>query len=219
MELAKEFRERFVKTLQGRDYVLYGGILELARQRGLRRITTNIVQIPSPENGMYAVVEAEVETQDGLFKEVGDASPESVNRSIHPHLLRMAATRAKARAMRDAVGIDMVVFEELGGVLPEDDTPRPTRPEEITIGFGKYARKTLGEILEVDRGYVEWLRDNARDEVIRKAAKELLQSREALQPEELPEAVGAPVSPERHQTGRSITEPAGGSPEGHSPRH
>jgi hypothetical protein len=64
MELTKEFRERFIKTLQGRDYVLYGGLLELARQRGLKRINTKVIQIPSMDNGMYGVVEAEVETED-----------------------------------------------------------------------------------------------------------------------------------------------------------
>ena len=52
MELSKEFRERFVKTLQGKDYVLYGGLLELARQRGLTRIDTRVIQIPSQDNGM-----------------------------------------------------------------------------------------------------------------------------------------------------------------------
>ncbi|NPV52608.1 MAG: hypothetical protein HPY71_03685 [Firmicutes bacterium] len=175
MELPKEFRERFVRTLQGRDYVLYGGLLELARQRGLKRITTNVIQVPSKENGMYAVVEAEVETQDGVFKEVGDASPESVNRTIQPHLLRMAATRAKSRALRDSIGIDMVAWEELGGqVPPEEDIPDIIDPEDLVIGFGKYARRTLGEILQRDPGYIEWLGQNARDEAIRKAVKQLL---------------------------------------------
>jgi hypothetical protein len=67
MELSKEFRERFVKTLQGKDYVLYGGLLELARQRGLKRIDTRVIQIPSQDNGMYGVVEAEIETDDGVL--------------------------------------------------------------------------------------------------------------------------------------------------------
>ena len=175
MELSKEFREKFVKTLQGRDYVLYGGLLELARQRGLKRITTNVIQIPSKENGMYAVVEAEIETQEGVFKEVGDASPESVNRTIQPHLLRMAATRAKSRALRDSIGIDMVAWEELGGqVPPEEDIPDISDPEDLVIGFGKYAHKTLGEIMQRDPGYVEWLGQNARDEAVRKAVKQLL---------------------------------------------
>lgn len=174
MELTREFKDKFVKTLQGRDFILYGGVLELARQRGLNRITTNIVQVPNKDNGMYAVVEAEIETEDGTFKEVGDASPESVNRAIQPHLLRMAATRAKARAMRDAVGIDMVALEELGEVMAEEEAAIPASPGDVILGFGKYASKSLGEILEIDPGYMEWLGENARDQTIKRAARELL---------------------------------------------
>ncbi|MDI7246606.1 MAG: hypothetical protein QME92_03925 [Bacillota bacterium] len=174
MDLPREFRERFVKTLQGKDYVLYGGLLQLARQHGLKRITTNIVQIPSPDNGMYAVVEAEIEIENGLFKEVGDASPESVNRAIQPHILRMAATRAKARAMRDAVGIDLVALEELGDVLPLDEVPGPENPDDLVLTFGKYARKPLGTVVRQDPAYVGWLAENARDEAVRKAARDIL---------------------------------------------
>ncbi|HPQ02475.1 MAG TPA: hypothetical protein PK183_04130 [Bacillota bacterium] len=178
MELSREFRERFVRSLQGRDYILYGGVLQLAKERGLRRISTRIIQIPSKDNSMYAVVEAEVETEDGVFSEVGDASPESVARSIQPHLLRMATTRAKARAMRDAVGIDMVALEELGDALPDrdvmDEEVDLRSPEDLVIRFGKYSGKTLGEIYGVDRGYVEWLSQNARDEAIRDASRELM---------------------------------------------
>lgn len=180
IELSREFRERFVRNLQGRDYILYGGVLQLARERGLKRISTSIVQLPSKENSMYAVVEAEIETSDGVFRELGDASPESVARSIQPHLLRMAATRAKARAMRDAVGIDMVALEELGDAQPAEDYDEgvsvESRPEDLVIRFGKYSGRSLGEILVMDRGYVEWLSNNARDEAVRAAAKLLTDS-------------------------------------------
>ncbi|NLS44179.1 MAG: hypothetical protein GX969_00330 [Firmicutes bacterium] len=178
MELSNEFRERFVKSLQGRDYVLYGGLLELVRQRGLKRINTKVIQIPSTDNGMYGVVEAEIETEDGIFKELGDASPESVNRTIQPHLLRMAATRAKARAMRDAVGIDMVALEELGGTLFSDEVSVPDNPEDLILTFGKYIRKPLGQVAQEDPGYVVWLSENARDEFIKQAARNILEQQD-----------------------------------------
>jgi hypothetical protein len=183
MQLSKEFRDRFVKRLQGKDFILYGGLLELAKQRGLKRIHTKIVQIPTKENGMYAVVEAQIETEDGVFEEVGDASPESVNRQIAPHILRMASTRAKARAMRDAVGIDMVALEELSEV-PEENEGVTARPEDIRISFGKYNNKTLGEIMEIDQNYVEWLSLNARDEQVKHAAKKILMAGKPLEKNE-----------------------------------
>jgi len=187
VELSKEFRDRFVKSLQGREYVLYGGLLELAKQRGLKRISTKVIQIPSMDNGMYGVVEAEVETEDGVFKEIGDASPESVNRAIQPHLLRMAATRAKARAMRDAVGIDMVALEELGDTLLPDETPVPDNPEDLVLTFGKYIRKPLGQIAKQDPGYVTWLAENARDEAVKQAARNVLQQHVAEGPGDFPD--------------------------------
>lgn len=178
MELTQDFKDKFVVTLQGKEFILYGGVLHLAKSRGLKRIETNVIQIPSQENSMYAVVEATVETDDGVFSEVGDASPESVNRMIKPHLLRMAATRAKARAMRDAVGIDMVAVEELGDT-PSDslDSYRPDAippSGEYILDFGKYKGKTIPEVLEADPGYVQWLAENAKDQQIRKLAMEVL---------------------------------------------
>ena len=187
MELSKEFRERFIKTLQGRDYVLYGGLLELARQRGLKRISTRVIQIPSMDNGMYGVVEAEIETEDGIFTEIGDASPESVNRAIQPHLLRMAATRAKARAMRDAVGIDMVALEELGDTLLSDEISVPDNPGDLILTFGKYVRKPLGHVARQDPGYVAWLAENARDEAVKQAARSVLEHEAQAEPDEFHE--------------------------------
>ena len=179
MELSREFWYKFVRNLNGRDFILYGGVLQLAKERGLKRIATRIVQLPHKDNGYYAVCEAEVETDDGVFSDVGDASPASVSRTIQPHLLRMAATRAKARAMRDAVGIEMVALEELGGDADTDDTVEepavefvPAAPARAvpSIKFGKYAGKSLDDIWQIDPGYVEWLARNAHDESIRSAA-------------------------------------------------
>src|ERR687898_241588 len=53
--------------------------------------------------------------EEGKFGGIGDASPQNVNRAIAPHLIRMAETRAKARALRDAINVGVTAFEELGG--------------------------------------------------------------------------------------------------------
>jgi predicted amidohydrolase YtcJ len=100
---------------QGKRFVLYAGLLEEAHSRGLRSIETELLQVPGSGNGEIAIVRAVVRTEDGKFTGIGDASPENVNRTIAPHVIRMAETRAKARALRDAINVGVTAFEELGG--------------------------------------------------------------------------------------------------------
>lgn len=108
-------REEYMIERQGKRFVLYAGLLEEAHSRGLRSVETELLQIPSVENGEMAIVKAVVRTEEGKFSGIGDASPENVSRTIAPHLIRMAETRAKARALRDAINVGVTAFEELGG--------------------------------------------------------------------------------------------------------
>src|SRR5919202_5766227 len=112
-------RDEFMITRQGKQYVLFAGLLDEAHNRGLRGIDTELVQVPTPDNGNVAVVKATVEMegpdegQGRTFSGIGDASPENVGRNIVPHIIRMAETRAKARALRDAVNVGATALEEL----------------------------------------------------------------------------------------------------------
>ena len=113
---------------QGKRFVLYAGLLEEAHSRGLRSIETDLLQIPAKENGEVAIVRAVVRTEEGKYTGIGDASPVNVNRAIAPHLIRMAETRAKARALRDAINVGVTAFEELGG----EDSAEADRPAART---------------------------------------------------------------------------------------
>jgi hypothetical protein len=128
-------KKEYVINRQGKDFVLYEGLLDEAHQQGLKRISTTLVQIPHDENGHMAVVAAEVETEKGVFTGLGDASPSNVSRMIVPHLLRMAETRAKARALRDAVNIGVTALEELGDLDEPVEAPPPPAAREAP---GKY---------------------------------------------------------------------------------
>jgi hypothetical protein len=108
-------------TRQGKQYVLFQGLLDEAHTQGLRGIDTELLQVPGPDNGNVAIVKAVCEMEDGRrFSGIGDASPENVGRNIAPHIIRMAETRAKARALRDAVNVGATALEELS---EGDDAP------------------------------------------------------------------------------------------------
>jgi hypothetical protein len=110
-----EIKDRTGRVIGSKEVITYQGLLSKAHDEGLKRIHTSLVQTPSDENARTAIAKAEVETEKGCFQALGDASPESVTPFLIPHLIRMAETRAKARALRDAVNVGVISFEELDG--------------------------------------------------------------------------------------------------------
>jgi hypothetical protein len=112
-------REEYMIEVGGRRFVLYVGLLEEAHARGLRSIETELLQVPNAENGEVAIARAVVRTEEGKFSGIGDASPGNVSRAIAPHIIRMAETRAKARALRDAINVGVTAYEELGEEFEE----------------------------------------------------------------------------------------------------
>ena len=128
-------RDEFMITRQGKQYVLFAGLLDEAHQKGLSSIDTELVQVPTEENGRVAVVKARVEMEDGrTFSGIGDASPGNVGPNIGPHIIRMAETRAKARALRDAVNVGATALEELsdGDDIPPASYLPPRNLQEVS---------------------------------------------------------------------------------------
>lgn len=102
--LTEQQKKDWVINRQGKDYVLYAALLEIAHnQFGLSGISTTLKQIPGPENGHVAICTASVIVEHGVFSGIGDADPGNVSRMMANAIIRMAETRAKARALRDAI--------------------------------------------------------------------------------------------------------------------
>lgn len=130
-------REEFMISRQGKQYVLFAGLLDEAHSRGLVGIDTELVQVPEEGNSQVAIVKATVQIEDAggsgelrTFSGIGDASPQNVSRNIVPHLIRMAETRAKARALRDAVNVGATALEELSD---GDDGPASQNSKNASV--------------------------------------------------------------------------------------
>jgi len=101
-----------------KETIAYAEILKMAHDEGLKSIMTEVLLQPTEENGRHCIVKATVETERGHYEGLGDADPTNVEDFLVPHLIRVAETRAKARALRDAVNCGVVSYEELDDVDP-----------------------------------------------------------------------------------------------------
>jgi hypothetical protein len=105
---------RFIISIDGHDFVKYQGLLDMAHQKGIAQIEVETIQLPSAENGNFAVCKASVVSKSGeSFTDIGDANPQNCNSKVVRHLLRIASTRSIARALRSFTNIGMTCLEEL----------------------------------------------------------------------------------------------------------
>ena len=148
-----KLEERFIMTLKGKDFVVYAGLLDLAHQKGLQSVMVDGLQYPTKDNGFEAICKATVESKTGeVFVELGDSNPKNTNKMVVNHILRMAATRAKARALRDFTNIGMTCLEELGDLdeVIENEKPgngrsKKTEPVKTESGNGKQTAAPANE--------------------------------------------------------------------------
>jgi len=128
--------ERFLTNIKGKDFVLYAGVLDLANQKGLLKLEVELIQFPSKENGNEAICRAHAMSKTGeIFTDIGDANPTNCQPLIAKHLIRMASTRAKGRALRDMCNIGIACLEELSDfddVIGGNKTPRKPAAKRTT---------------------------------------------------------------------------------------
>lgn len=186
-------REEFFIERQGKRFVLYAGLLEEAHERGLVSVETDLLRLEMDQQGepVYALVRAKVlmshEGQDRpdlrkTFTGIGDATRKNVGKMIAPHLIRMAETRAKARALRDAINVGVTALEEIGSEEPEDTPkPRKARPgEKKKPADGPEAGDHEALMLEISE-IIDELGDEAPDaaRVLEYAGKGVTEARKA----------------------------------------
>lgn len=144
---------KFIINLRGKEFITYEGLLDLAHQLKLKSIETELIQIPAEENNNNCIVKAVVTTEDGKrFEGYGDANPKNVNSMIANHIIRMAETRAKARALRDLTNIGMTAIEELGGEEIEAPAPKKQVKKQTNV---QPVKDNIEEVLKCSECGVE----------------------------------------------------------------
>lgn len=112
--MENSINEKFVIELQGKSFILFEGLLDLFHQNGGKSIKTEIA------SSAPLIIQATAEGEKGIFQGIGDADDNNTNSMISKHKIRMAETRAIARALRWYNNIGMCSLDELGG----DDKPK-----------------------------------------------------------------------------------------------
>jgi hypothetical protein len=158
-EPPKDLPAHFLAQREGKTFVLFGGLVHLLhlQSAGHFKITTALRQYPTDDNKQTAVVYAEVtifDKEGAVIRSttgIGDANPSNVTRMVAQHAIRMAETRAIARALRTITNVALTSLEETGGSGRPAPTPPPApkRPpgkegeDYIQIGTQYFTREQV----------------------------------------------------------------------------
>jgi hypothetical protein len=105
----RQIPAHYVQQLQGKPFIKYMGLLQMAHEEGL----TSLTEEWACNDQELSLAHATAAFADGrVFAGSGDSTPQNA-RNIGLAWRRMALTRAKARALRDGLAIDMCSVEEM----------------------------------------------------------------------------------------------------------
>lgn len=93
--------------------------------------------------------------------------------------LKMAKKRAQIDATLTVASLSEVFtqdIEDMTEFIQQEklETMTPTDAANMKITFGKYKGKTIREVYRNDKQYIQWLANNARDQIVKQAAQTVL---------------------------------------------
>ena len=100
--------------IQGKPFVKFAGLLQLAHQRGLQALRADWTY----NDATLSLAHAVAVFPFGTLERAGMPRRPIAAKTVAVHFRRVALTRAKARVLRDALGLDAVAVEELGEEPP-----------------------------------------------------------------------------------------------------
>lgn len=107
---------KYITQIKGNDYIKYSGLLAYAHEKGL--VNMWIVDKRIEVESKTAIIQVKIQMADEIgnlleFEGIGSANKQNTPLHLEGSYVELAHTRAKARALRDALNIDLVSFEEV----------------------------------------------------------------------------------------------------------
>jgi len=139
--------ERWIIEIDKNQFVKYAGLLDYAHQIGISSIEVEPLQLPTKENGNFAICKATAVSKLGeSFTDIGDANPINCNAKVAKHLLRLASTRAIARALRSFTNVGLTALEELGDLNDVIGKGEPKVKPTATRKVAKKAKELASKL-------------------------------------------------------------------------
>lgn len=146
--LADLFTEKDFIDINGKKFILFNALLRAAkREFGILGFRSEIIQAPHVDNDWCASVVAEYwfksdREEPVKWRGLADCRASSCAEGFEMYNVALAETRAKARALRDALGVEVCSKEELasnrnGGSRytrnPNNPESEPIEPTQIML--------------------------------------------------------------------------------------
>lgn len=123
-KLTPEFRDNYIINIGKAEAVTAVGLLVLGHEKGMKSLTTKVLELPSKENNWTCIVQAELvgyghdpitgETIEVTYSAIGDANVGNCGKMVAPSYIRMAETRSVGRVLRNYTNIGMLCSDEVG---------------------------------------------------------------------------------------------------------
>ncbi len=117
-----EIDKKYIVDIKGKKFVTFNGLLAEAHKQGIVDTRVTELNVDWEKKSAYCIVACKIGEKE--FMGVGSGTQENCGDMVKGHFVEMAHTRAKSRAYRDALNIDMVSVEELTDLKGQTEEPK-----------------------------------------------------------------------------------------------
>jgi len=187
---------QIIEKIEDYEKGIFAYTMKCILSKGGYKITEGVGSCNSKENKYRWRWVSENELPTGVDKgslkqrtnRWGNAEYQIENDEIYSQantILKMAKKRAQIDATLTVASLSEVFtqdIEDMKEFIQQEEAANLTEveAENLKITFGKFKGKTLKEIYEAQPSYLDWLKDSAKDEVVKKAATMILNSSKQL---------------------------------------